>query len=265
MRWIAILLPLFLVGQSSSSVVADESTEGSSGEPFVNSLGMKFVPLPGMNVMICCWETRVKDYAAFAASTPGLDEEWKAPDYLGNEPGPEHPVASVTWLEAQAFCAWLSEKEGKTYRLPSDYEWSVAVGIGHLEDPETDWRQRNLRVKNVYPWGSEWPPPENVGNLSGTESIGVGIVEGYSDAYVLSAPVGVFAANALGIYDLAGNVSEWCLDADQYHPNYRVIRGDSWDGDYYDADVALQSSNRSGAEKGKRFEGLGFRCVLELP
>ena len=59
----------------------------------------------------------------------GVDSEWKDAEYSGNKQGQDHPVVSVSWEDAQAFCKWLSKKEGKTHRLPTDHEWSLAVGI----------------------------------------------------------------------------------------------------------------------------------------
>ena len=102
---------------------------------FVNTLGMPFVPVKGTEVAFCIWETRVKDYAAYAAANAGVDGNWKKPGFQQED---THPVVNVSWNEAQAFCAWLTKKElaegkikvGQKYRLPTDAEWSVAVGLG---------------------------------------------------------------------------------------------------------------------------------------
>lgn len=61
---------------------------------------------------------------------PGVDMEWKDVEFSGIKQGPDHPVVKVSWEDAPAFCKWLSKQEGKTYRLPTDHEWSVAVGSG---------------------------------------------------------------------------------------------------------------------------------------
>ena len=95
-------------------------------KPFVNSLGMRFVPVPikgGQSVLFSVWETRVKDYAAFAAENADVDTEWKDVSYEGHKQNEDHPVVKVSWEDAQKFCQWLSQKEGRTYRLPTDHEW----------------------------------------------------------------------------------------------------------------------------------------------
>ena len=88
--------------------------------PFVNSLGMKFVPVPGTNVLFCTTETTVAQYQA-----AGLG--YQAPAF---PQGSNHPAVNVSWNEAKAWCAWLSQREGKKYRLATDAEWSLAVGPG---------------------------------------------------------------------------------------------------------------------------------------
>ena len=115
--------------------VADEAQANA----FVNTLGMKFVPVPGTDVQFCIWETRVKDYAAYAAANAGVDGSWKNPfPGLKFKQADTHPVVEVSWEDAVAFCEWLTKKEmatgkiktGQRYRLPTDAEWSVAVGLG---------------------------------------------------------------------------------------------------------------------------------------
>ena len=115
----------------------------------VNTLGMKFVRVPGTEVAFCIWETRVKDYAAYAAANAGVDESWKKP---GFKQADTHPVVKVSWYDANAFCEWLTKKElaegkikaGQKYRLPTDAEWSVAVGLG-----KEKWETRPRRRKGA--------------------------------------------------------------------------------------------------------------------
>jgi formylglycine-generating enzyme required for sulfatase activity len=86
---------------------------------------MKFVPVPGTKGHFCIHETRYKDYAAFVAETPGVDGAWKSQSsdgYTATDRADEHPVWKVSWDDAQGFCAWLSKKEGRAYRLPTDKE-----------------------------------------------------------------------------------------------------------------------------------------------
>jgi len=223
---------------------------------FTNTLGMVFKPVPGTEVQFCIWETRVKDYAAYAAANAGVDESWK--DFgRGFKQADTHPVVHVNWEDAKAFCEWLTKKElaagkikaGQKYRLPKDAEWSVAVGLGkELGDtPEA----KDGGIKDVYPWGKEWPPPKGAGNYDKELKV---------DNYKYTSPAGSFAANKLGLHDMGGNVWEWCEDwYDPAAKEYHVLRGASW---YYGSPDFLLSSYRLGLSPGHRDFDLGFRCVL---
>ena len=190
---------------------------------------MRFVPVPGTNppILMSVWETRIQDYAAFAAENPGINMEWKDYELGGHKQGPDHPVVNVSWEDAKKFCEWLSRKEGRTYRLPTDHEWSVAVGIGGREDPEASPEDKNMEIEGVYPWGARWPPPKDSGNFDGTESA-FSKMDSYTDAFPFTAPVGSFELNHHGIKDLSGNVLEWCDDWYSNDHKYRVLRGGSW-------------------------------------
>ena len=148
-RFIAILCCLFslpLSAADGSSKFADRphSLGPEPGEPWVNSLGMKFVPVPGTNVLFYIWETRVQDFEAFVKATShNAGEAWRAPGDTGQSyvagfsQTTLHPVVNVRWNDAEAFCRWLTEKEraegnlsaGQEFRLPTDAEWSQAVGL----------------------------------------------------------------------------------------------------------------------------------------
>jgi len=218
----------------------------------VNTLGMPFVPVPGTDVQFCIWETRVKDYAVYAAANAGVDESWK--DFgSGFKQADTHPVVKVSWHDANAFCAWLTKKElaegkikaGQKYRLPTDAEWSVAVGLG--QEKGNTPKEKNWGIKDVYPWGKEWTPPVGAGNYR--QSLKV-------DKFEYTSPVGSFAANKLGLHDMGGNVWEWCEDKYSTVP---VLRGASWNDDIPDD---LLSSSRNGYAPGYRGISVGFRCVL---
>ena len=73
--------------------------------------------------------------------------------------GDDHPVVNVNWEDSVAFCDWLSKKEGKVYRLPTDREWSYAVGIGTKEEKRLTPEKLDAKLKEMYPWGKTWPPP----------------------------------------------------------------------------------------------------------
>ena len=229
--------------------VADEAQANA----FMNTLGMKFVPVPGTEVQFCIWETRVKDYAAYAAANEGVDASWKTPEFKQED---THPVVNVSWKDANAFCAWLTKKElaegeikaGQKYRLPTDAEWSVAVGLG--KEKGNTPQEKHGGIKDAYPWGKGYPPPKGAGNYD--ESLKV-------DNFEYTSPVGSFAANKLGLHDMGGNVREWCEDKYSPTSSFRVMRGASW----CDRDPGiLLSSCRFLSPADDRFYSIGFRCVL---
>jgi hypothetical protein len=238
---------------------------------FVNSLGMKFVPVPNTKVLFCIHETRRQDYAAYAAAVTGVDGTWKDPTTEGFTPTSrteEHPVIKVNWTDAQKFCAWLSEKEGKKYRLPTDQEWSHAVGIGSGEKWMQDTTPATVIKNNMdFPWGSQWPPPQGAGNYSdqsrkekAPNSVAQ-YLEPYDDGFPTTAPVMSFKPNNLGLYDLGGNVLEWCEDWFEITKEDRVLRGGAWN---VDRRIYLLSSHRSHFMPTGRYNHYGFRCVIEV-
>jgi serine/threonine protein kinase len=240
--------------------------------PYANSLGMKFVPVPGTKVLFCIWETRVRDYAAYAAANSGVDGGWKDPKYndVPLTPSETCPVVNVSWNDAQAFCRWLTDKERKegrigaeqSYRLPSDAEWSWAVGIGDRETGNTP-KEKDEKLSRVYPWGTQWPPPARAGNFAdATAKLTFSnwtVIEGYDDGFATTSPAGNFQPNQLGLYDLSGNVWEWCEDFFDGQSGSRVLRGGSWGS--RDSRILLSSYRGIPPADGRR-NGIGFRCVL---
>ncbi len=233
-----------------NKIVAGDPSKATKDVPFTNTLGMKFVPVPGTKVLFCIHDTRNADYSAYAASTNGADQEWKRHGVSGKE---QHPVVFVNWDDATAFCAWLSQKEGRSYRLPTDEEWSYAVGIGEREareHPNSSPKEKNWKIEGDYPWGGDYPPTAKDGNY--------GVVnDGYDES---TSPVMQFKPNALGLFDMGGNVWQWCQD---YHDpsimTSRVLRGASWIRQIREL---LRSSYRSGKAGDFRNIDIGFRCVL---
>jgi formylglycine-generating enzyme required for sulfatase activity len=287
-RHLVLLTLVLVIAAAAPALRAQSGAVGATKDaPFINTLGMEFVPVPGTKVLFCRTETRVKDFEAYVKDTGGvfvmkvpkqkdgsyklsweLDEKasWQKP---GFEQGRSHPVVGVNWNEAREFCAWLSKKEGVQYRLPTDDEWSAAVGLGK------------------YPWGSAWPPPKDAGNYGDKTFLKSlpgegwsGSLAEYDDGAARTAPVASYAANRLCIFDLGGNVRQWCEDEYKASMNapdvlkeypvlekekasdgtaFRVLRGASWNGD---APLGLRSSCRGGGHPVGRTGLSGFRCVL---
>tara|TARA_Y100000588_G_C14128324_1_gene870396 strand:- start:257 stop:967 length:711 start_codon:yes stop_codon:yes gene_type:complete len=218
-----------------------------------NSLGMEFIPVPGTSVKFSIWETRVKDYAAYATANTGIDESWKMPAF---KQGDEHPVVLVSWRDAQAFCEWLTKKEqsegnirpNQRYRLPTDAEWSAAVGLG--EEKGATPKEKSSQIKGHFPWGNQWPPPRGAGNYH--QSLGV-------DDFEHTSPVGSFKANKFGLFDLGGNVWEVCLEKIEPGSLEHGPRGGGWNNN---KDFRILSSRRVLTQSDHRFSYLGFRCVL---
>ena len=225
-----------------------------------NSLGLKFVPVG--DVEFCVWQTRVKDFDTFAKAVNLKSSAWKSP---GFKQGPDHPVVNVSWVEAVAFCKWLTEEERKTggltanqyYRLPTDAEWSKAVGLP--EESGKTPEARDMGVSDVYPWGNQWPPPAKAGNYTGEETGSDVAIKGFDDGFPWTSPVGSFTPNKLGLYDMGGNVWQWCMDTWNADSKAKVLRGASW---YNGAlKLSLLSSCRVRASPESSTDNYGFRVV----
>jgi sulfatase-modifying factor enzyme 1 len=269
------------LGEETAKAVAKPASAAANKTPPVkgvvtNSLGMKFVPVPGTTVLVCIHETRRQDYAAYAAAAPGVKDSWKKQQFNGISVSPkdDHPVAGASLEDAKAFCAWLSKKEGKNYRVPTDREWSCAVGIGEQEKDRKDLLPKYLtgNVPNVFPWDGAYPPKttDHAGNYADTtlhEALPPAHkqpwIDGYTDGFATTAPVMSFKPNEFGIYDLGGNLYEWCSDRyGEGEIDWRVLRGAAWNEK--DAGMML-SSKRAYNTSTAHQTFYGFRVVLEQP
>ena len=238
---------------------------------YTNTLGMKFVPVKGTTVMFCIHEVRYQDYAAYAAETPGIDGYWKDQSndgYTPTENKEQHPVNRVSWEDAQKFCAWLSKKEGKTYRLPTDHEWSYAVGLGREEKWKKDTTPATVEKNQTeFPWGDKWPPPKGSGNFSDDSRKAKApmafatYLENYDDGFPTTAPVMRFKPNKFGLYDLEGNVREWVEDWNDNAQKDHVLRGGCWNNF---GRIGLLSSFRDRPQAGgsRYYDHNGFRVVM---
>ena len=229
--------------------------EYSKQNPFTNSLGMKFVPVPGTQVLMCIHETRWEDYAAFAKENPDLDANGKSLAHESTLSGSLRegggPAMAVNYSTASAFCVWLGKKEGRHYRLPTEREWNFAAGTPLSEQP-VEWIPSVLMgfkpaFQQEFPWGDEWPPPLGAGNNLGFPR--------------RLSPVMSFKSNALGIFDLGGSLSEWCETRDPSYPRKLLLKGCDF----------LTSNREEATSSFRRFldpsftqANFGFRCVIDL-
>ncbi|HRN75084.1 formylglycine-generating enzyme family protein [Ottowia sp.] len=175
-----------------------------------------------------------------------------------------HPVVNVTWNDAVAMARWLSQREGVSYRLPTEAEWEYAARAGTRtrypagDDPAVLQGSANIFDRET---ALRWP--------RWREQAGSG-----SDGHPFTAPAGSFAPNAFGLYDMIGNVWEWC--ADWYGEDYyarspvddppgpasgevRVRRGGSWHSWPLYSRVAFRNWNTPET----RYVLVGFRLLRE--
>ena len=193
----------------------------------------------------------------------GRDQKysWRNP---GFPQGDDHPVVNITWNDAVAMCKWLSQTEGKTYRLPTEAEWEYAARAGTKTHYYTgDDPQSLLKAANVFDadsaknW-SKWAAYALAGH----------------DGYAFTSPVGSFMPNAYGLYDIHGNAWEWTADwhDDHYYANsprkdpqgpatgnVRVRRGGSW----HTWSFYARSSYRNWNAPDTRYTLVGMRLLRE--
>lgn len=165
----------------------------------------------------------------------------------------DQPVVQVTWEQAALFCNWLSAKES----LPPVYVKkggrlvaAEPIGNGYRLPTEAEWEYCARFTKNQgalkYPWGNQFPPTSPSGNYADTsaQKLLPAYIDNYNDGYPVTAPVATFKANDLALYDLDGNVAEWChdfytiytynthkADIDPSGPpegKHHVVKGASW-------------------------------------
>jgi formylglycine-generating enzyme required for sulfatase activity len=178
-----------------------------------------------------------------------LEAARKQPPPLFSDPifaNPDQPVVAVTWDDASAYCAWLSDQMNASFRLPTEAEWERAARDG-LEAAR-------------YPWGDKPPAATFVGCSPETGG---------------PAKIGVNAPNGFGLYDMSENVHEWC--ADWYDPGYyfhspernppgpalgqrRVSRGGSWRHRIQYSRCAARSS----LPPGFQYADYGFRIAQSV-
>ena len=196
-----------------------------------------------------------QQYAEFLKQNPGQDEPKKVGWFLREPPADklDHPVAGVSWHDAQTYCQWLSQETDKLYRLPTEAEWEKAArGI-------EGW---------LYPWGNEWEDGRCAHSNNDT-------------APVTAHPSG---ASSYGLLDLLGNVQEWTstlwgsdtqepdypypyqaqdgredLEADaRLHRVYRIHRG----GSYRSDPAELRATSRGTSSPTSKLRWRGFRVAL---
>jgi formylglycine-generating enzyme required for sulfatase activity len=203
-------------------------------------------------------------YNAETRRSEGRKKEytWKNPGWKQTD---DHPVVNVSWNDAVQFCAWLSKKERVTYRLPTEAEWEYACRAGtttrfHPGDEDRDLKgYANLADQSLK------------AKLDAKVHAKKAFVD-WDDKHPFTAPVGSYKPNAWGLYDVHGNVWEWCHD--WYQKDYykdspkkdpsgpafgltRVLRGGAW----FDSPGNCRAATRTDLTPAGRGDSSGFRVV----
>jgi len=288
MRGRELVFTIVFFAVACRSVSAESGSKMPSGELYVNSFGMKFVRIepgsfkmgqpdkslpweilpedggPGVRMDYLRWgEFDEKPVHTVTITKPFYMGVYEVTNYQYELFDPEHKklrgkdkglsrkddeaVINVSWYDAEAFCRWLSEKEGLPYRLPTEAEWEYACRAG----TSTNFYTGDMLPKQYHKMQYSTRGPEYV-----------------------SLRVGEAPPNPWGLYDMHGNVEEWCYDwygpyrsGHQIDPVgyadgiFRVTRG----GSHGTALFYLRSANRMGALPEDKHWMLGFRVVIGEP
>lgn len=252
-RVVPLETPLQKVGQNYGILVKDtlipETIRIQAGQFFMGTDAAEGIPTneqPRHLVSLDNFEmgrTEVTNaqYQAFVKATDFKNEKWQELYKPGME---NHPALGINWDDAVAYCQWLTKLTGRTYRLPTEAEWEYAAGGSQGV---------------VYSWGNGWDPAlSNVGKLK-------------------KEPIAVasYPPNGFGLYDMTGNVWEWC--SDWYGENYyketvernpagpitgelRIQRGGGWNSPKEFCRISFRSRNPVDS----RSSTTGFRVALSI-
>jgi formylglycine-generating enzyme required for sulfatase activity len=160
------------------------------------------------------YEVTQAQYLAVMGTNPS---SFQAPDYPDSM---DRPVEYITWYDAWAFCSALSTMTGRTFTLPSEAQWEYAYRAG---------------MTTLYSWGDS---DYLIGFYAWSWDNSNGIIGGPYGTHT----VGTRLPNPWGLYDMMGNVMEWCLDS--WHPNYA---GAPTDGSAWEPDITLDRMVRGGS------------------
>jgi formylglycine-generating enzyme required for sulfatase activity len=274
-------------GATVTFTMGDPFSEGDTDERPVHTVWLSAFAIATTEVTWAEWK-EVRDWAVQAANGYDLTN-------VGAGKADSHPVNMVSWWEVVKWLNAKSQKESRTpcyytdstygtvlktgepsgvawkagtngYRLPTEAEWECAArgGVANHRFPWSDADTITHQRANYFSMNSDSYDTSSTGGYHPTYSTG-------GTLSTFTSPVGAFAANDYGLFDMAGNVWEWCWDwhgtygsgaatapTGPASGSYRVSRGGSWGSIAY----RCRSADRSGNNPGDRFDYLGFRPAL---
>ncbi|MFZ5569556.1 MAG: SUMF1/EgtB/PvdO family nonheme iron enzyme [Thermodesulfobacteriota bacterium] len=253
---------------SGSAVKVEETADWIDGD-YVNTLGMTYMKIPAGEFTMGSPTGEGGRYVNetqhpvrltrnfYLQTTEVTQEQWRtvmgysAAGFAGC--GVDCPVESVSWNDAREFIAQLGTREGRRYRLPTEAEWEYAARAN----------------------GTEAFPNGDISHIGTGRDPRLNVIGWYAyNSNRMTRPVGMKMPNAWGLYDMHGNVQEWCEDWQDEYPNssalnpigpssgvLRILRGGAWNS----RSAFCRSAYRSAAEPSERSDGNGFRTIVMFP
>ncbi|MGA1825370.1 MAG: formylglycine-generating enzyme family protein [bacterium] len=236
-------------------IMGDQGSQGGFDEKPAHAATISPFYLSETTITVAQWRQFYED----------SDTAWDLWDSVKKySPDKESPIIFISYNDAIEFCAWLSEKEGRNYRLPTEAEWEFAA--------------RGGSTGKEYPWG-DTPPDGTQCNFADMDEYekdkDLWAAEAtVSDGYAYCAKVHAYTPNGYGLYQMSGNVLQWCQDwyfSHYYHEapsdnpkgpesgNEKVLRGGAW----CFPPVMVRVSDRYNLNPSIRKEFIGFRIAID--
>ncbi|HEX3048821.1 MAG TPA: SUMF1/EgtB/PvdO family nonheme iron enzyme [Bacillota bacterium] len=216
------------------------STVSELGSEFSSFEQNKLRLIPGGEFYYKKYRRKVKVEPFFIGICPVTNQEYEQFDPEHKKQRNEHssaddePVIYISWNDANRYCEWLSKETGKTFRLPDEVEWEYACRAGSTGSYSLDIDGMEVNEKNLKKYAVYGTPK--------------------------TMPVKQRKPNSFGLYDMHGNVWEWCRDCHEDNNNNRVLRGGSWSSQA----EHLGSSFRIRNYPVIKVNNFGFRVVVSI-
>jgi len=217
--------PLATGGEAPEVIVVDAGTMQPGGPAGIGEVQSSIVIDQPFAVSVT--EVTVGMYRRYAQATGVAVPEVKGMD------SDAHPIADISWREASAYVEWLTRQAGHVYRLPTDDEWIYVAWRGRRD--VSLCQLGNIADQSLKKVFRQWRTVD------------------CDDGHTRGAPVGSYQPNALGVYDMVGNVSEWMADCGRGGCVSHVVRGSAWDSAGEELELGYRDSfDRAGDTRGIR-------------